>query len=161
MNIGARHILPLYVFLFILAGAGIAALASQPTARWAWVGAALLAAHIASSLAAFPNFIPYANEAWGGQRNVHNLLSDANVDWGQQLLQVKKWQDSASQRRVLVRLLRASRGRPRHLRHPLPRPAHHRHPLARRRRHHPARTSTARSSSAPATSAAASGPAAA
>ena len=35
-----------------------------------------------------------ANEAWGGQRNVHNLLSDANVDWGQQLLQVKQWQDN-------------------------------------------------------------------
>jgi 4-amino-4-deoxy-L-arabinose transferase-like glycosyltransferase len=98
MNIGSRHILPLYVLASILAGAGIVALASadqggQVARRWAWMGAALIAAHIASSLAAFPNFIPYANEAWGGQRNVHNLLSDANVDWGQQLLQVKQWQD--------------------------------------------------------------------
>jgi hypothetical protein len=96
MNIGARHILPLYVFACILAAAGIVALASV-NRRWAWVwtwlGAALVFAHVASSLAAFPNFIPYANEAWGGQRNVHNLLSDANVDWGQQLLQVKQWQD--------------------------------------------------------------------
>ncbi len=92
MNIGSRHILPLYVFASILAGAGIVALSSV-NRRWAWAGAALIAAHIASSLAAFPNFIPYANEAWGGQRNVHNLLSDANADWGQQLLQVKRWQD--------------------------------------------------------------------
>lgn len=92
MNIGSRHILPLYALAAILAGAGLVALASQ-NPRWAWVGAALIAAHIASSIAAFPNFIPYANEAWGGQRNVHNLLSDANVDWGQQLLQIKKWQD--------------------------------------------------------------------
>jgi hypothetical protein len=93
MNIGARHILPLYVFATILAAAGIVALSSI-NRRWVWVCAALLAAHVASSLAAFPNFIPYANEAWGGQRNVHNLLSDANVDWGQQLLQVKQWQDN-------------------------------------------------------------------
>jgi 4-amino-4-deoxy-L-arabinose transferase-like glycosyltransferase len=99
MNIGSRHILPLYVLASILAGAGIVALASADGAArrwasvWAWVGAALIIAHIASSLAAFPNFIPYANEAWGGQRNVHNLLSDANVDWGQQLLQVKQWQN--------------------------------------------------------------------
>jgi len=92
MNIGSRHILPLYVFASILAGAGLVALSSVDR-RWAWVGAALIAAHITSSLAAFPNFIPYANEAWGGQRNVHNLLSDANVDWGQQLLQVRQWQD--------------------------------------------------------------------
>jgi tetratricopeptide (TPR) repeat protein len=35
----------------------------------------------------------YANEAWGGPANVHNLLSDANVDWAQQLYQVKAWQD--------------------------------------------------------------------
>ena len=93
MNIGARHILPLYVFASILAAAGAVALAST-NRRWAFAEAALIALHIASSLAAFPNFIPYANEAWGGQRNVHNLLSDANVDWGQQLLQVKQWQDN-------------------------------------------------------------------
>jgi 4-amino-4-deoxy-L-arabinose transferase-like glycosyltransferase len=92
MNIGSRHILPLYALAAILAGAGLVALSSQ-NPRWAWVGAALIFAHIASSIAAFPNFIPYANEAWGGQRNVRNLLSDANVDWGQQLLQVKHWQD--------------------------------------------------------------------
>ena len=41
----------------------------------------------------FPNYIAYANEAWGGPKNVHNLLSDANVDWAQQLYQVKQWQD--------------------------------------------------------------------
>jgi 4-amino-4-deoxy-L-arabinose transferase-like glycosyltransferase len=93
MNIGSRHILPLYALAAILAGAGLVALYSQ-NPRWAWVGAALIFAHVASSLAAFPNFLPYANEAWGGQRNVHNLLSDANVDWGQQLLQVKQWQDN-------------------------------------------------------------------
>lgn len=35
----------------------------------------------------------YANEAWGGAKNTHRLLSDANVDWAQQLYQVKAWQD--------------------------------------------------------------------
>jgi hypothetical protein len=37
--------------------------------------------------------MPYANEAWGGAANIHNLLSDASVDWAQQLYQVKAWQD--------------------------------------------------------------------
>ena len=93
MNIGSRHILPLYALAAILAGAGLVALSPQ-NPRWAWIGAALIFAHIASSVAASPNFIPYANEAWGGQRNARHLLSDANVDWGQQLLQVKRWQDT-------------------------------------------------------------------
>ncbi|HEY1254121.1 MAG TPA: phospholipid carrier-dependent glycosyltransferase, partial [Terracidiphilus sp.] len=65
--------------------------------RWArlatGVGAVLVLAHIASALAAYPNDMAYANEAWGGPKNVRNLLSDANVDWAQQLYQVKAWQD--------------------------------------------------------------------
>jgi 4-amino-4-deoxy-L-arabinose transferase-like glycosyltransferase len=92
MNIGARHLLPFYAFLFVLAGAGAAALTARGRG-WATACGVLLAAHVLSSLAAFPNYIPYANEAWGGPANVHNLLSDANADWGQQLYQVKAWQD--------------------------------------------------------------------
>ena len=92
MNIGARHILPLYALAAILVGGGVAALAAH-SRRWAWVCGGLIAAHIVSALLAFPNYIPYANEAWGGPKNVHNLLSDANADWAQQLYQVKAWQD--------------------------------------------------------------------
>jgi hypothetical protein len=92
MDIGARHILPVYTFMFILAGGGIAALATK-NRRWMWVGAVLVAAHMISALTVFPDYIAYANEAWGGPKNLHNLLSDANVDWAQQLYQVKEWQD--------------------------------------------------------------------
>jgi hypothetical protein len=92
MNIGARHILPLYAMAAILAGGGLAALIAQ-NRRWAWVGAVLVLMHIGSALAVFPNDMAYANEAWGGPKNLHNLLSDANVDWAQQLYQVKDWQD--------------------------------------------------------------------
>jgi 4-amino-4-deoxy-L-arabinose transferase-like glycosyltransferase len=92
MNIGARHILPLYAMAAIFAGAGVSALAAG-NKLWAVVGAALVLAHIASARAVFPNDMTYANEAWGGPANLHNLLSDASVDWGQQLYQVKDWQD--------------------------------------------------------------------
>jgi hypothetical protein len=92
MNIGARHILPLYAMAEILAAAGITALAAR-NRGWVWVGAALVLAHIASALSVFPNYMAYANEAWGGPKNVYKLLSDSNEDWGQQLYQVKEWQD--------------------------------------------------------------------
>ena len=92
LNIGVRHILPFYALAVILAGAGLAALAARSRA-WMWVCIALLAAHIASSLHAFPNSIAYANEAWGGPAKTHLLLGDSNVDWGQQLYQVKEWED--------------------------------------------------------------------
>jgi Dolichyl-phosphate-mannose-protein mannosyltransferase len=97
MNIGSRHILPLYALAAILSGAGVMALCTANGTRsraWTWVCGVLIAAHIVSSLTVFPNQIAYANEAWGGPKNLHNLLSDANVDWAQQLISVKKWQDA-------------------------------------------------------------------
>jgi 4-amino-4-deoxy-L-arabinose transferase-like glycosyltransferase len=92
IDIGARHILPVYAFLFILAAGGVTALAAS-CRRWAYLGAGLVLAHIVSALMVFPNYIAYANEAASGPKNVHNLFSDANVDWAQQLIQVKEWQD--------------------------------------------------------------------
>ena len=92
MNIGARHVLPLYTLAAILSGGGVAILA-ESTRRWAWVCGMLVAAHVVSALTVFPNYMAYANEAWGGPKNTHNLLSDANVDWAQQLIQVKTWVD--------------------------------------------------------------------
>jgi len=92
MNIGARHLLPFYAYLFVLAGGGAAALAAS-SRKWFAVCGLLLAAHVGSSLAAFPNAMAYANEAWGGPANVHKLLSDSNADWAQQLFQVRAWQE--------------------------------------------------------------------
>src|SRR5580698_3074439 len=92
MNIGTRHLLPMYAFVIIFAAAAAATLAGM-NRRWAILGSVLIVAHVISSLLVFPNEIAYANEASGGPRNLHNLLSDSNVDWAQQLLQVKHWQD--------------------------------------------------------------------
>ncbi|MGB7189305.1 MAG: phospholipid carrier-dependent glycosyltransferase, partial [Acidobacteriaceae bacterium] len=58
-----------------------------------WICSLLVVVHVASALSVFPNYIAYANRAWGGPANAHHLLSDSSVDWGQQLYQVKAWQD--------------------------------------------------------------------
>jgi chromate transport protein ChrA len=92
MNIGARHLLPMYAFVIIFAAAAAATLAGM-NRRWMILCSVLIVAHIASSLLVFPNELAYANEASGGPGNLHNLLSDASVDWAQQLYQVKHWQD--------------------------------------------------------------------
>ncbi len=92
IDIGARHVLPDFVMASILAAAGAVTLARR-SRKWLWVVAVLVVAHIVSSLSAYPHDMAYANELWGGPANTHNLLSDANVDWAQQLYQVKAWQD--------------------------------------------------------------------
>ncbi len=97
LNIGARHILPMYAFLAVLIGGAVSALAAQPKAakgrRWALTAALLLGWHIVSSLRAFPVTIAYANELWGGPANTYKYLSDSNTDWAQQLVSVKRYLD--------------------------------------------------------------------
>jgi Dolichyl-phosphate-mannose-protein mannosyltransferase len=91
-NIGVRHILPLYVFLSALAGGAAWALIGR-SRKWAYAVGALLLFHAASSLFAFPHYIAYSNELWGGPGSTYKHLSDSNADWGEQLKAVKKYLD--------------------------------------------------------------------
>ena len=92
MNIGVRHILVVYVFLYVLIG-GAAWTVIQASRKWAYAVGVLLLVHVASSLLAFPNYIAYANELWGGPSQTHKYLTDSNSDWGQQLKSVKQYLD--------------------------------------------------------------------
>ena len=92
MNIGVRHILVVYVFLYVLIG-GATCVLIRKSRKWAYAVGALLLSHAASSLLAFPNYIAYANELWGGPSQTHKYLTDSNADWGQQLKSVKQYLD--------------------------------------------------------------------
>jgi hypothetical protein len=85
LNIGARHILPVWVFCCVLAGAGLSALIDH-NRRWLYPVAALLLFQIATTLHTAPTYIPYSNEAWGGPTHTYRYLSDSNTDWAQQLI---------------------------------------------------------------------------
>jgi tetratricopeptide (TPR) repeat protein len=92
MNIGVRHIMPVYVYLAALAGGAAWSLA-RANRRWVYVTVALLVLHVASSVNAFPNYMPYANEGWGGPSQTYRHLTDSSVDWAQQLKSVKRYCD--------------------------------------------------------------------
>jgi tetratricopeptide (TPR) repeat protein len=90
LNVGVRHILPVYPFLILLAAAGGVALARQNRAWFAVVGILVLL-HAASSIRAYPNYMAYSNEAWGGTARTYQVLSDSNVDYGQGLIAAKDY----------------------------------------------------------------------
>jgi hypothetical protein len=81
INIGVRHILPIYLPMALVAGVGARAL-------WHWrpAGAALailLAGwQLASSLRAHPDYLAYFNEL---APHPERLLVDSDLDWGQDL----------------------------------------------------------------------------
>lgn len=92
MNIGVRHILPMYLFFSVLIG-GAAWKLTQHNRRWAYAIVALLIFQAISTSRTYPAYLAYANELWGGPSQVHRLLSDSNADWGQQLKSVKRYLD--------------------------------------------------------------------
>jgi len=92
LNIGVRHILPLYVFFSVLIGGAAWALIRSDR-RWGYAIALLVLFHAVSSLRVFPTYTAYANELWGGPANTYKYLSDSNTDWAQQLKATKLYLD--------------------------------------------------------------------
>jgi hypothetical protein len=103
MNIGARHIMPVYPFLHVL-GAGAASALIRGGRKWIQIGrfsvhiwtlvvAALLLWQVVAAIRTYPVYMAYGNELWGGPANVHKYLSDSNTDWAQQLIATKKYLD--------------------------------------------------------------------
>jgi hypothetical protein len=92
INYGVRHLLPVYPFLIVLVASCAWYLGRRRRVLAAFL-AVLVLFHVASSVRAFPNYISYANELWGGPENAHRILADSNVDWGQGLIALKEYID--------------------------------------------------------------------
>jgi hypothetical protein len=86
LNVGYRYLLPIVPLLHIYAGKAASRLwtrARPLVGRLALAGLGVWL--LAGTLAVYPGYLVYFNEAFGGPANGHNLLSDSNVDWGQDL----------------------------------------------------------------------------
>jgi hypothetical protein len=95
LNIGHRHIMPIYPVLFVMA-AGAGAWLSRPL-RWTGACVALLAAWFAAeSVWIRPHYLAYFNELVGPQDAWKHIV-DSSLDWGQDLPSVKKWMDANPQ----------------------------------------------------------------
>lgn len=93
INIGHRHILPLYPFFFVLVG-GLA-VAFTGKALWPKLGLALLlAGGLANAAITHPNPLAYISPLVGGPARGYDMLVDSSLEWGQELPAVKKWLDA-------------------------------------------------------------------
>jgi Dolichyl-phosphate-mannose-protein mannosyltransferase len=92
LNIGHRHLLPIYPTLFIACGA-VASFLKHNRAL-VFGAAVLLSWQIGESLAARPNYLTYFNETAGGPDNGYQHLVDSSLDWGQDLPGLKSWIDN-------------------------------------------------------------------
>jgi Dolichyl-phosphate-mannose-protein mannosyltransferase len=80
-QIGVRYLIPIFPLLFVWTSRSIPRLAASRTGRVAI--SMLILWQAWTALHAFPNYIPYFNEAAGGASRGPAILDDSNVDWGQ------------------------------------------------------------------------------
>ncbi len=95
MNLGLRHILPVYPFLLILVG-GYVKLPWRGKALPVVAGLALLL-QVASIYRAQPDYLSYFNVLGGGPAQGYKVLVDSNYDWGQDLGELAKWRSTHNQ----------------------------------------------------------------
>ncbi len=93
LNIGLRHILPIYPFVIVLAVVGASALVESESKHGPRICAALLAVGALEFASVYPNNLAFFNRAVGGPANGFRYLADSNIDWGQDLKPLKGWMD--------------------------------------------------------------------
>jgi hypothetical protein len=91
LNLGLRHVLPVYPFLFIGIGIAAATIHARRPVLVNRILLVLLLPLLAEALFTFPNYIAFFNAAAGGARGGIKLLSDSNLDWGQDLKLLAEW----------------------------------------------------------------------
>jgi tetratricopeptide (TPR) repeat protein len=93
INIGLRHILPVYPFVVLIAAA-----AAKELLRWhrragRVVLASLMAFWFLTFAWVYPHTLTFFNVFAGGPGNGLTYLADSNLDWGQDLKSLKTWMD--------------------------------------------------------------------
>jgi hypothetical protein len=113
LNIGHRHLMPIYPVLFIFSGA-LGKWFTRPLHWRAALVAALIAWHIGESVLIAPHYLAYFNQLAGGPANGHSHLVDSSLDWGQDLPGLKAWLDRNARPNEAVYLAYFGTGEPRY-----------------------------------------------
>jgi 4-amino-4-deoxy-L-arabinose transferase-like glycosyltransferase len=101
INIGVRHVLPVYIGFSIVAAVGAARLLEMARAQRKWAGwtlAALLCWLVATSAFTHPDYLPYFNALAGDEPE--KIVVDSDLDWGQDMKRLGKRLQEAGARQV-------------------------------------------------------------
>jgi hypothetical protein len=123
LNIGHRHLAPVYPVLFILAGA-LGAWLARPLGWKALLVAALVAWHVGESARVAPHYLAYFNEIAGGPSGGSRHLVDSSLDWGQDLPGLESWLEANRKPGEDAYLAYAGTGEPRYYKMPVKRLAY-------------------------------------
>jgi hypothetical protein len=89
LNIGHRHLLPIYPAIFVACGASAYFLHAR-LIMTIFAGT-MLCWQIAESTLLRPDYLAYFNQIAGGSKNGYKHLVDSSLDWGQDLPALRYW----------------------------------------------------------------------
>jgi len=104
LNIGHRHLLPIYPAIFIACGACTYFFRGQSGRAVAIFAIAMLGWEIVESSLLRPDYLTYFNQVAEGPSNGYKHLVDSSVDWGQDLPALKSWLDHRHDTSATTRL---------------------------------------------------------
>ncbi len=92
INIGVRHLLVIFPFIFTLTGWIIShRLHGKQRIIRNTILCVLMSWYISTSLFIYPHYLAYFNELAGGPAHGPQYLVDSNIDWGQDIKHLKKF----------------------------------------------------------------------
>ena len=98
LNIGIRHLLPVYPFTIMLVAGRLSVLIDwlkgHDRIRLKWfslVIAVLLGWYTFESVSVYPYYLTYFNQIAGGPSGGYRYVADSNLDWGQDLKRLSIW----------------------------------------------------------------------
>ena len=101
LNIGVRHLLPTFPFIFLLVAQQISLWLNNDNENAKltrnlkyFLLAILIVWQTISVINVYPSFLAYFNESIGGSANGYKYVVDSNLDWGQDLKRLAAWVDA-------------------------------------------------------------------
>ncbi|MBP9822140.1 MAG: glycosyltransferase family 39 protein [Candidatus Pacebacteria bacterium] len=87
LNIGIRHLMPIYGFIFILVAGQIeSAMNRESIKKWFTIFVSIMCLwYVGEFTSVYPYYLTYFNEFAGGPSGGHKYVVDSNLDWGQDL----------------------------------------------------------------------------
>jgi hypothetical protein len=95
LNLGIRHLLPIFPFICFVVGSVSVRLVRRFNNVYVTRAAfALLASYMVLTVATYPSFVSHFNQLIGGGANADKYVSDSSVDWGQDFKRLQAYIDA-------------------------------------------------------------------
>jgi len=100
LNIGVRHLLPTYGFVYILVSGQVVRLVQSLKSKVQnkkfiyilyFLFFTLVGWYLYENIKTYPYYLTYFNQTVGGPAGGHNYVVDSNLDWGQDLRRLGDW----------------------------------------------------------------------